>query len=179
MDYIKIEERPKFFALVGWSWFVFSALGILSGLIGVVTLPGLKNLSMPGLEAQLQIIQSMMPAITAITWAQLILSILMNIASWKFLKRVNWGRLALSFFNALTGVGCMGMVVFMWGSFQANMATLAAEGIDPQMLSVASKIFVGIFGLCALLMIVPLIWMGWYFHSKPVREFFYNSVTSS
>lgn len=172
--------KPKLHGLIGWSWLVLGALGILTGVISLISIPAMSNpnlwLNQPGMEA-LQPYADSMRRMAA--WAlpsaiaQLVFSGLMTYAAWLFLQGRNRGRLLLSGLNALL------MVATLWaaGAFAAAMDRLIGNA-GPEVLSefgfspsFPSLLQSAIWG-SAVLIVLPAIWMAWWFHSAAVRRHF-------
>lgn len=174
-------EKPKFFAVIGWSWLIFGATGSFFGLLSLPALfqvDELRNLlgsqagmeSLPGFGNLLDRIFGLLVPVTII---QLILSFLTVWTGWEFLKRQNWARLGLSAINLITIIGIIWAGQVMWFSFQSiaeslSLQSLIEQGMMQDIPSMVSMFLI----LSTIAMIAPLLWLSWYLHSEKVKNYF-------
>ena len=173
------SRPPAIFGAVAWSWLILSGLGLIFNILSLATLPTEQTvqhiLSQLGLwDPTFQgYLERILRWAGPFTYSQVILSAAATWASWAFLKRKNWGRLALALLNWLmtAAVGLM-----MASSFyliklvrQVPPEDLQAAGLAPAIPFVLGGMLV----FCTILLIAPLVWMGWYFHSETVRRYMY------
>jgi hypothetical protein len=96
----------------------------------------------------------------------------MTAAGWEFLKRKNWARLSLSALNALFLFGMLWAAIYYFAWVHSFTAMITPE-IVAQAGTTDPSMFLWLGGaLGFLLMIAPLVWMAWYFHSDNVRGCF-------
>lgn len=173
---------PPYFLLVGWSWLVFGLLGLLLGVLNIPSFFYLDNvraiLRQPPFDAYPLMAEPLLKGLNLLiplTLLQIGLSIVMSLFSWFFLKRKNWARLALSAVNLVT------LILMLWGIYLFNeylnrvwisfgMADLVQAGAVGNIPLIANLILLVFTILC----VAPLIWMGWYFHQRRIREYFKN-----
>lgn len=172
-------EKPKWFDVVGWSWLVMGLLGIM---FGVLSLPSLRQLdrlktllSEHGLTAfpELAVLSDRLLRLMApLTYAQLILSLIMTAAAWLFLNRKNSGRVGLIWINGGVGVLTVGGAYWMWSWFQKIFTMQGFPELVKQGLMANIPLYVGLLiWISTVLFIAPLVWMGWYFHNPVVRNY--------
>jgi len=172
-------KKPRFFNVVGWSWL---AMGILGVLFGLLSLPSifqvdqvralLQTQSANSLPELVDFTDKLLDYYGVVTVIQLVLAILLSWISWKFLAGQNWARLALSTYNGLTGLMVIGS---FWGSLSLFNNIMNGEGVQETIASIQMQSFpmyvrVFLWG-SMVLMVLPVAWMGWYFHSPKVREY--------
>lgn len=171
-----MNEKPKYFDAVGWSWFAMSFLGLLFSLLSVLSFGQLgqaKSLISKQYALLLpevgNMFSRMMDWVIPLTLVQIAVSAITTVAAWKFLKRQEWARWVLMGINyafiGLTLVVYFGTVRFM--NYMLSMVMKwRTEGVE------LVSYFHPLGLLILVLLIAPLIAMAWYFHWKPVRFYF-------
>ncbi|OVE77799.1 hypothetical protein BVX98_01885 [bacterium F11] len=174
------SKSPRFFLLIGWSWLVLGALGVL---LGILSLPSLFQVDhirtlfdkqpysqIPGFQMMVEkVIRYYVP----LTFGQLTFSIGICWASWFFLIRKNIGRLVLSVFNVVSMLGLVAAAHYIVAFFQHMSNTLGIPAlVEAGLVKDIPLILTWTVWGSTILMILPLFWMAWYFHSPAVCGYF-------
>jgi hypothetical protein len=169
---------PWMFEMIGWSWLVLSAAGLLFNLVSLALLPTedtVKKILAPLVQlspSDLSHIRILLTWAMPLTGLQVLGSVLATWASWAFLQRKNWGRLVLAVMNwMVTAV----VALMMAGAFilVRQLRFVSLEDLSAAGLGSGFLIFMNIFiFVSTLILLAPLGWMGWYFHSFKVRRYF-------
>jgi len=173
-------KKPALFEMVGWSWFIMSLLGVL---FGVLSLPSLfqldhlkallSNSAYNQFPTILDSFNKLIDLFVPMTLIQLGLSAVMTWVSWAFLKRKNWARLVLSGINGIFIVGIIWGAVFVFKFLQGVYEKYDVyDMVEAGFIADYPHFFSLGIGFSVVLLLLPMIWMAWYFHRPKVRDYF-------
>jgi len=178
---LEIKTKPKFFSLVGWSWVSLGIMGVLAGALGLLSIPGILTMKRMLFNAEEGFSPEMGEAVYPfLRWwipgviIKFVLSALLTYVSFVFLKGKRWAYLTLMWLNYWVLIGTLGGYFFGMAGLQTMVQKVQSSGafegtgFDFSMPSMYHPLLLSLL----FLVILPFVFCAWYFHWRPVKDYF-------
>lgn len=157
-------------------------MGVLTFIFGLLSFPSLFTLDQirtmvarPELRDYPMVVDPILKLLDYyphLVFGHIIFGGAMTWAGWMFLKRKDWARLTLS---ALNGFGIVFLIWSAWAtvSYFNNLAVAMnfPEMVEAGLVEDIPGMVKNVVRICTILLLAPLIWMAWYFHSPKLLTY--------